>query len=1044
MLHPLSPTAQDVKGLSDVQLRALVELLCRAELGVSGFGVDGVTAGGDQNAADGGVDVRVAWEGGPTRLGYLRHSPCLIQVKAEVMPRGKILEEMAPGGQLRPALIAAAQQSGSYVIASGHDRCADIRLLARKAAMQEALDRAAVQGLVIEFRDASQLAAWAAQHVGVASWLTASVGRPTAGWRAWGAWSSPEEDETAAFLVDAQARAAFGASDAPLVLIPEAITAVRSALRPERSVVRLVGLSGMGKTRFAQALFDSGVGEAALEKTLAVYGDAGATPEVSPMAMAARLAADGVQAVLVVDNCPADLHRTLTHAVRQSGSRLSLLTLDYDVGPDQPEATTVIRLERAGDGLIEDLLRRRFPMLSSADRIRAARFSEGNARIALVIGASAGAAGSLTALDDQQLLDRLFLAGRRDAHPTLRKIARAASLVYAFDIEVDGDAAEFPTLLRFAGVSEGEFFDGLNELLDRGMAQKRGSQVAVLPQALAARLAKEALQGQSTARLVNIYVKSAPLRLFISFTRRLSLLHESPVAVTLARQMLAPGGRLADFVALSEAELDAFAYMAPLAPQEVLTALERAMEGVRAPELLELFGASRRIIQRLAIQLAYDRSLFLRAARLLGRLVLSEPRDHNRDSARPQFAMLFGLTHSGTLATPAERFALIGQLFATHDDGDAQLGSLALKAALGANDNAYGGGWDFGAHSRTDGWRPRTRAEIDSWATSALGLAVKLSRERPERQALARSLVAETFWRLCMWMQCAEQASGALAELADGAFWPEGWVAVCKVLSSEARPGGGLSAEVVADLRRREQAMAPRTIEDRFQAWAEGRAEGWDDPDGSERATAYDAPFQFAHDLGQAIGADLPGWPAYLPRSVRYTSTSRFWQFGMGLADGAPDVEVLWRELTRLYAAVPAAERSSNVLCGMVCGAAGRDPDQADRWLSAALLDSDLAPELVRLQAAAGPLNPKGAARLEAAARLETVRAGSFRWLCHGRVIEKLASNDLDRLLRTLAEREGGPGEAVDILSTRFHLSQGAPGAQLDPLRVIGRHLLTR
>jgi len=43
-------------------------------------------------------------------------------------------------------------------------------------------------------------------------------------------------------------------------------------VKPGR-VVRLVGLSGVGKTRFVQALFDNRIGERSLESSWAVYAN---------------------------------------------------------------------------------------------------------------------------------------------------------------------------------------------------------------------------------------------------------------------------------------------------------------------------------------------------------------------------------------------------------------------------------------------------------------------------------------------------------------------------------------------------------------------------------------------------------------------------------------------------------------------------------------------------------------------------------------------------------------------------------------------------
>ena len=45
--------------LNDSDLRTLVALLCEAELRRAGLPISAITAGGDQNAADAGIDVHV-------------------------------------------------------------------------------------------------------------------------------------------------------------------------------------------------------------------------------------------------------------------------------------------------------------------------------------------------------------------------------------------------------------------------------------------------------------------------------------------------------------------------------------------------------------------------------------------------------------------------------------------------------------------------------------------------------------------------------------------------------------------------------------------------------------------------------------------------------------------------------------------------------------------------------------------------------------------------------------------------------------------------
>src|SRR5262249_46176732 len=56
----LEITPEDIAELDDADLRTLIGRLCEAELASRGLPVSSVTWGGDQRAADGGVDVRVA------------------------------------------------------------------------------------------------------------------------------------------------------------------------------------------------------------------------------------------------------------------------------------------------------------------------------------------------------------------------------------------------------------------------------------------------------------------------------------------------------------------------------------------------------------------------------------------------------------------------------------------------------------------------------------------------------------------------------------------------------------------------------------------------------------------------------------------------------------------------------------------------------------------------------------------------------------------------------------------------------------------------
>jgi hypothetical protein len=89
-------TPEDVARLSDEQLRTLVGLLCEAELRSRGYSSAAATWGGNQNAADGGLDVRVSLPDDKPIDGFIPRSSTGFQVKKQDMPPSEIAKEMRP------------------------------------------------------------------------------------------------------------------------------------------------------------------------------------------------------------------------------------------------------------------------------------------------------------------------------------------------------------------------------------------------------------------------------------------------------------------------------------------------------------------------------------------------------------------------------------------------------------------------------------------------------------------------------------------------------------------------------------------------------------------------------------------------------------------------------------------------------------------------------------------------------------------------------------------------------------------------------------
>lgn len=315
-------SGSDIAALNDEDLRTLITRLCVAELKANDLPTSAVTAGGDQNAADGGIDVRVQLASTAKPTDFIPRPSTGIQVKVPDMPRAEILKEMKPDGRIRPAIEALANASGAYIIVSSTGSTADKALDDRRRAMKEAIaDIKNADNLFVDFYDRERLSVWVKQYPGIASWIRGRLGKPLNGWQSYGSWSCPNESEDAEYIQDGKCRLYDNQNPREGALtIREGIERIRSVLSRPTRTARLIGLSGLGKTRLVQALFDPRIGKNVLDRAIAIYTDMGDEPTPSPRDMISSLVQSRQRAIVIVDNCRPATHRSLVTSCTPTGS----------------------------------------------------------------------------------------------------------------------------------------------------------------------------------------------------------------------------------------------------------------------------------------------------------------------------------------------------------------------------------------------------------------------------------------------------------------------------------------------------------------------------------------------------------------------------------------------------------------------------------------------------------------------------------------------------------------------------------------------------
>lgn len=1015
-LFEVDPTY--IQSLDDTQFRELIARLCEAEMALHGLPSDCVRWGGDQRAPDGGLDVRVhclvdhPLQFPRAEVGY--------QAKATVMGPAKVYGEMRPHEVLRPEIDRLLREGGAYIICTS-ESVANVK--SRLEKMREAcVDIPGLAPDQLDFYDARALASWTNRHPGVVAWVHAALGRPIAGWRPFGQWTG----RSGPLIDDAQPRVLESIAGAVPISIADGLARVADLLRPGGACVRIVGLSGVGKTRFVQALFEPRDGFAPLSPASVLYTDSEQAQMPAPYALIEELRRNGRQALIIVDNCPPRDHRRLVEACR-AGTGIRLLTIEYDIQDDTPEGGHVVRLNASSASLIADLLEREFEALSPLARSAIARFSKGNARLAIAMARAVPTSGSLMQFSDSDLFERLFWQ-RNEKNQHLLEAAEICSLVYSFDgIDQSGELRCLSELLES---TPQKLATHVAELYRRDLVQKRGKWRAVLPQALASWLARRALGNMLPERLEQLLMDGTP-RLAGSFTRRLGYLHQSEEAKALVDRWLQPDGRLAASL-IDLTQMNLLVNVAPADPVRVLEHIEYNMAGSQSAAIASHDNLARDELVKLLRHLAWDAPSFPRCIKLLLVFVQADASAGHDGDVAAVIESMFSLHLSGTKALPEHRAGWIRTWIESGDPVLVRLGWECLDNALNAHSFTSGYSFDFGAQPRDYGYSPETYVEVHAWYALFLGLAESLT--AGDLVGKVRQIVARRFREL--WVHGLYDQLESIASKLKPLSWPEGWHAVRMTRRFDAEK---LDSEGAERLTRLELQLRPATlIEDIRATVFSSSATTLDITDGDDDEDAS-RPWERALSKARALGVDTARDAAVLNEilpSLVKPQEGRLGAFAEGLATGAQDARQLWDQLVDAFSREPADSRSSSALSGFLCGLSRTNPPLTQQLLQEAVGHPVLATAFPVLQAAV-ELDDEAVRRLLTSLKEGKSPIGQYSFLGMGRCTQPLSDQQVAALVRGIAARDHGYWVALDVLGMAMW-----DGRTSEVLRATGRELL--
>ncbi len=1040
----LELTGTQIAELNDAEARELVRQLCEAELRCFGHKLSAISSGGHQDAPDAGVDVRIALPPDTAPLDFVPRASAIFQVKAEPMGPSKCTTEMALGGRLRESISSILRSGGAYVICSTKDSTTDPRLAKRTAAMRNAAARSLPEhGGELVFYDRSKLENWAREYVGVQAWALDRLGQALRGWEGCGNWARDIAEHE--FVEDSRPRVRHRTTRGwqPMTL-QACLTRFATLLVVPRRAVRLVGLSGVGKTRLCQALFNQREFSAALPSSNALYADMARSPDPLPAHLIERLIAEKRKAIVVVDNCSASTHRVLVQIANHARSLVSVLTIEHDVSDDEPEGTDTFELSPASEEACMEIIRQLAPGLHPAIAKKVAEFSGGNGRIARLLIRSVAEERIDIGFSDVELVRRLLDQGQpHDAE--LHQVAQAASLFHSFALDSpDVAESELDVVAGLACVAPSLAEQKLGMLLARDVLQARGHWRAMLPPALANRLAQLALQGVSSGRLLDMLRTRSDKRLQISLFRRLGLLHSSPEAQTYVKSWLGGWTFLAASAELKDSDMQMLCNVAPIMQAELLESL-RIRLALCSPDELAALARRQRFVDMLA-HLAYEPNLFPVAAKLLATLAIEDRGGQAGNSASGLHKGLFQWSLSGTHAAVDLRIAVIRGHLDSDDVRMKRLGNSSLDHALHAGSVTavvYG---SFGGQPRDYGLHHETIGEVERWFRTWLGFAIdRIETKEGDREAIVASIGRHfrSLWSVGELWRDVDLVARRIAELG---FWEAGWASVREILRFD---HNRISDEAKRSAGELERALSPSMLLDRvlallFMRWAHdyaGECAGL--PETADWAEKESRLKRYIDGLLTELGSEPHLLPAIRDGLCRPGRTGCKWLFANRFASVWQDCRAQWSLLHHAYATSRLDGADYSALQGFICGVDAMDRELAGDILDAAVEDEALGDIFPELQCVVA-IDSDACNRLLRSIAVARAHVAQYEALGCGARLDGLSDKEFCELVGSIGGRDRGWSVAVSILWCRLRPLRESGRVAGDQLRFLAAELLLR
>lgn len=1033
MIFEINPS--QIECLGSQRLVMLLRKLLHAEVQRTGISLSGISVPLQITIPDGGEDARISWEGGVEKTDYLPSRFCIFQSKAtDPGPGGwkkevwtKYSQKKSTTRQLSAAVQKVISEKGAYigftsaaVVGEKFDRRVDgIRQgLAEAGADPDQLAK-------IDIYDANKIAEWASRYPAVAVWLNeVQSGLHLRNFQTIVSLGKKADIVSIQNVDDKKERYYIGDENIIGQAEREPATNVLSFQQIKERIgehllnaggtVRIIGPSGVGKTRFIYEVFrDETTLAKILLSTSAIYCDFREIGQ-NVFQIAQSLTESGSFALMIVDECQRDAAQKLYEIAAKAGSMLKVITIGINDLPIKFNKCFNIAVGRADDALVEGIIRQRIPKADEADVSFIKNLSGGFPRIAVIATDNYSENVSiLKSIDD--VVERI-LDGCNINHPDQVRAIECLALFSRLGADEElSDQLEI-VAKTFARQTVDEMYEHLAQASKHTLVDRRGRYFTLQLLPIAAFLGTRRMDLLRVKTILQ-FIETAPQELVTSFFAQWRHFGTSETAITVSERLLSRDGKLATLDALNtEYGARCLNELVHVNPDTVADTIKQVFFPLSIDELGEIREGRRNLIWALE-KLVFRNSSFPVAARLLMRLAAAE-NENIGNNATGQFKELFQLELSGTEAEPPDRFAVLDEGIGSDDERLISVCIDALESTLNRGHFSRSGGAEqIGIQPPLKDWRPKLWSEIFNFHRSGLQRLDNIRSKYPQFAGRCEQIIATNI-RMLLCENLFGDIEGIIRKIAtEKGIWLEAIGGVGDWLYFDRK---GAPHDLSIKIRRLYDSLIPTDLVQKALFYTKFWAADIRDPDmdydsDDSRTLDFEYSSRNAIEVATVIAKDK----TLVDRAIRTMAAEDLnsaFPFAQELALKVDDPIEAFEMAVDVYKK-SVDKGNMQFISGMLAGIDKRDKEKADVCIKIALDSGAFKNQTINIYTA---VEVSGARLLEIIQKLKagSLSAADCVLLSYGRVLYNLNAEDILPLIDELAENHESDGlwTAIQII----------------------------